>query len=194
MQLGKIVSIACLTYIIYGITSAFQLGTFLPPIPLKPFLFLFFVLTGFIFAVRSKATVISFLLVVWILLYALNSHAFLEVSLNFESLLFYEEHLSLYTSLLMVLVFLIYNLLLLRGILKMEKHYGLLFIPLLTMLIIHFVESTLFPFSYVIMGTALLSYALDRNLEEQRSQLFQLNSILYGVAVIELVEMISLHV
>jgi hypothetical protein len=30
MQLGKIVSILCLTYIIYGVTSFFQLGTFLP--------------------------------------------------------------------------------------------------------------------------------------------------------------------
>lgn len=193
MQLGKFVSVACLTYIVYGITSAFQIGTFLPPVPLKPFIFLLFVLTGFVFALRTKARVISYSLLGWILLYALNSHAFLEVSLKFETLLFYEEHFSLYVSLLMMLIFLFYSTLILIGVIKLDKRYSLLLIPFLPMLIFHFLESTYFPFSYVIMGVALLSYMLDRNLDEKRPQLFQLNSVLYGTAVIEIVQLISLN-
>jgi hypothetical protein len=193
MQLRKVVSIACLTYIVYGITSAFQLGTFLPPIPLKPFIILFFIIIGFVFALRSKVSLISYILLSWLLLFALNSHAFLEVSLKFETFLFYEEHLSLYVSLIMMLIFLWYNTLLLMGAVKVDKRFWLLFIPLLVMVIFHFMNSYLFPFSYVIMGSALLSYMLERKLEERLPKLFELTSILYGAAIIEAVEIISLR-
>ncbi len=193
MQLGKIVSVACLTYIVYGITSAFQLGTFLPPVPLKPFMFLLFVVAGVVFAVRSKAKLLSYVLLSWIALYALNSHAFLEVSLKFDTLLFYEEQVSIYISLVMVLLFLLYNALLILGGVKLDKRLWLLFIPLLAILAFHFIESTLFPFSYVILGSAILSYMLEIKLEEKLPDLFKLNSILYGAAIIEAAEIVSMQ-
>ncbi len=193
MQLGKIVSVACLTYIVYGITSAFQLGTFLPPIPLKPFMFLFFVIVGLVFAVRTRAKLLSYVLLSWMALYASNIHAFLEVTLRFDTLLLYEKHVSMYISFVMVLLFLGYHLLLILGLIKLDNRLWVLLIPLLSLITFHFINSTLFPFSYVILGSAILSYLLDIKLEEKIPELFKLNSILYGAAIIEAGEIFSMQ-
>lgn len=190
-QLRKVVAVGCLTYFIYGITSAFQLGTFLPPIPLKPFLYLLFVVVGLVYTLRFKTHFISYALLSWLVLYALNSHAFLEISLNTKSMLYYEEYISVFVSLVMMLMYTLHSVFLLFGVVKENKRLAILFLPLIGGIAFHFIDSTLLPFNIIIICWTLFVFILERTFAEKRSNLFKLNSILYGVGVIEAVEMVS---
>jgi hypothetical protein len=192
MQLGKIVSILCLTYIVYGITSFFQLGTFLPPIPLKPFIYLLFVCLGIYYGLRSGASIVSYALLGWLSLFAFNSNAFLEVIMNTSQLINYEKNVSVFVSLALMIVFLIHAFLLLFSIARQDKRYSVFFIPLLLAVIFHFLASTFLPFNTIIIGWATLVFILDRMFGEKLPNLFNLGPILFGAGVIEIVEMVVL--
>ena len=194
MQLGKIVSIACLTYIVYGVTSAFQLGSFLPPIPIKPFLYLCFVVLGLITAIRTKVTFLSYVLLGWVALYALNIHSFLEAVLTTEYMLLYEQRIMLYVALVVILIFTAYSLTFVLGLSKVDKRLSVLFFPLVGAILLHFMNSDMLSFQAILIGWALLVFIADRFYEERTPHLFRLSSIIYGVGVIETVELISLYI
>ena len=189
--LRKIVTIACLSYFIYGITSAFQLGSFLPPIPLKPFLYLLFVAAGLIYAIRFKIHFNSYALVSWLALFAINTHAFLEISLSRESILYYKEYISVFVSLIMMILFALHSIFLMSGVVKENKRIAILFLPLIGGIIFHFIDSTLLSFNIIVICWSLLAFLFERNFAENHPNLFKLNSILYGVGMIEAIEMIS---
>ena len=192
MQLGKIVSILCLTYIIYGVTSFFQLGTFLPPIPLKPFIYLLFVGLGIYYGVCARTSKISYALLGWLALFAFNSNAFLEVIMNTAQLINYENNVSVFVSLALIIVFLLHCLFILLAITRQDRRYGVFFIPLFLAVTFHFLESTSLPFNAILIGWAALVFVLDRIFGEKLPSLFNLSPILFGVGVIEVVEMVVL--
>jgi uncharacterized membrane protein YuzA (DUF378 family) len=192
MQLGKIVSIACLTYIIYGITSVFQVGTFLPPIPLKPFIYIFFAVIGVVFGIRSKTSFISYALIGWLALFALNSNAFLETILSTGQMIHYEQNIAVFVALLIIVIFLLHSVFLLLAAIREDKRYGLLFVPLISAIVFHFVEDVALSFNVIIIGWGTVLFIVERSLVEKLPGLFSLSPILYGAAVIELVEIIAL--
>lgn len=194
MQLGKFVSIACLTYIVYGVTSTFQLGTFLPPLPLKPFIYLLFVLVGIIYGIQQKTNIISYSLLGWLALFAFNSTSFLELIFNTEQIIHYERHISVIISLIMMILFSLHSLILIFGVMREDKRFGVFLIPVLVGIVYHFIESVSVPFGVLIVGWALLVLILDRIFEERLPGLFLLGPILYGAGIIEVVEFITLYV
>jgi uncharacterized protein YhhL (DUF1145 family) len=175
---------------IYGITSFFQLGTFLPPIPLNPFVYLLFVCLGIYYGVRSRTSLVSYALLGWLALFAINSHAFLEVVMTTPQLINYEKNVSVFVSLALIFVFLLHSVFLLLAITRQDKRYGVCFIPLFLAITFHFLESTFLSFNVIIIGWATLIFILDRVFGEQLPGLFNLSPILYGAGVIEVVEMV----
>tara|TARA_B100000508_G_scaffold130740_1_gene118310 strand:+ start:14738 stop:15328 length:591 start_codon:yes stop_codon:yes gene_type:complete len=192
MQLGKIVSITCLTYVIYGVTSAFQFGTFLPPIPLKPFIYLLFVILGVAYIIYHRLSKFNYFLLAWILLVAVNSNAFLEVFTSTENMILYESKYQVLLELIKVILFGIHGMLLLFIITKDDRRYGIFFLPLIGGITFHFLSSADFPFQAVIIGWAMLMFILDRAFGEKYRELFRLSPIVFGMGVVEVVEMISL--
>lgn len=194
MQLGKIVSIACLTYIVYGVTSSFQLGTFLPPLPLKPFIYLLFVLLGVIYGFQHKTNIVSYSLLGWLALFSFNTTSFLELIFNTEQIIYYEEHISTVISLFMMILFSLHSLILLFGVMREDRRFGIFVIPVLVGIVYHFIESVSVPFGILVVGWALLVFILDRIFDERRPGLFLLAPILYGAGIIEMVEFITMYV
>lgn len=192
MQLGKIVSITCLTYIVYGITSAFQLGTFLPPIPLKPFIYLFFVLLGLGFGVYLKVSQFNYIMLIWMAIYAMNSTAFLEVFFSSRDVVTYENTYEIIGSLIMMIFFSFHSVVFLFAITQNDRRYGIFFLPLIGGIVYHFMASVELPFNAIIICWALLVFILDRNCGDKLPGLFRLTPVLYGAGIIEVVEIISL--
>ena len=193
MELGKIVAITCLTYILYGVTSAFQLGTFLPPIPLKPFVNLFFVLLGIGYGVYYRAHLFNYSMLLWIALYAINTTSFLEVFLPNQDVVYYENNYAVVIAFIMMFFFSLNTIVMLFVVTRNDRRYGIFFLPVIGSIVYHFLESVSLSFSVIIVGWATLVFIFDRNFAEKLPGLFRLTPILFGVGVIELIEMITLY-
>lgn len=192
MQLGKIVSITCLAYIMYGVTSAFQLGTFLPPIPLKPFIYLFFVLLGLGFGKYLKVSAFSYIMLVWMAIYGINSTAFLEVFFSSRGVVTYEDKYEVIVALIMMIFFSFHSIVLLFAVTQNDRRYGIFFLPLIGGIVYHFMASVSLPFNVIIICWAMIVFILDRSCDDKLPGLFRLTPILYGAGIIEVVEMITL--
>lgn len=187
MQLPKIVSITCLVYLIYGLTSAFQFGTFLPPLPLKPFVYLFFVIIGVAFVLLQKGSFLHFIFLFWIFLYAMNQTSFIAFFNSQEQVTYYEIHYQVIVALLMMICFSFDSMFFLFKRAKRDYRNVILFLPLIGGIMYHFVSNSAFPFEMIIIGWSILVFIteqLDRHSETSSSS-YQLMPILYGMGVIE---------
>lgn len=93
--LRKIVNISCLVYGLFGFISIIQLGAFVPPIPLRPILFLIF----FIAYIKYKGLkTFTFnkerLFLIWMITMILVGPYFMETWTNFSSIRFYYLHIE----------------------------------------------------------------------------------------------------
>jgi predicted neutral ceramidase superfamily lipid hydrolase len=190
VELRKVVAVACLTYVIYGVTSAFQLGSFLPPIPVKPFIYLLFVLTGLLYATQKRFTLFSYLLLGWLFLLAINSNAFLETILSEDAMLAYESSISVYVSLITVLIFFLHGLVFLKNLFQFDWRFWTLLLLLIFGITYQFYDSAHFPFHAIIISWGVVVYFTDRIFSEEKPKLFQLIPIYFGVATIELIDVI----
>src|SRR5690554_3601869 len=88
-NLRKTVLVGCLIYGLYGLTSLFNLGVFIPPLPLKPFLFTVF-LFSYIFVSRQDfAPLLRISLLIWMTTLIFIGQYFIEVFFDYETVYFY---------------------------------------------------------------------------------------------------------
>src|SRR5690554_8204292 len=63
--LRKTVIVGCLIYGLYGLMSLLQLGTFIPPLPIKPFLFSTFLIPYVMVSQKAFSPLLRISLLVW---------------------------------------------------------------------------------------------------------------------------------
>lgn len=94
-NLRKTVNICCLIYGVYGLISLVQLGTFVPPIPLRPILFLvlliFYVLRT---KMIMKSALSEFIFLLWLTSMVFVGPYFMESWGRFETVSYFYGHVE----------------------------------------------------------------------------------------------------
>lgn len=87
--LRKTVVIGCLIYGLYGLVSLFDLGTFIPPIPFKPFLFAAFLIAYVSVSRNDFSPLLRISLLVWMMSLIFVGQYFVETFFDYEMVDFY---------------------------------------------------------------------------------------------------------
>src|SRR5690554_2394176 len=87
--LRKTVVIGCLVYGLYGLVSLFDLGTFIPPIPFKPFLFSIFLIAYVSVSRKDFSPLLRISLLVWMMSLIFVGQYFVEFFFDYEMVDFY---------------------------------------------------------------------------------------------------------
>ncbi|MEX1191384.1 MAG: hypothetical protein WEA99_05370 [Brumimicrobium sp.] len=193
-QLRKVVAVGCLTYVLYGLISWFQLGVFLPPLPVKPFIFLGFILFGLVNAIQSGFNKLDGSFYLWIVLVAVINQSFLELFLSTPELINFQDSIEVFFELLAVFLFILFNTLIIISLRRINYNFTLYFLILTILVIMIFALPSYIDLqkSTVIMGFIyFMTQRFSRKTIDASVQ--RTIVILTGVAIIEVIEMIALH-
>jgi len=192
-QLRKVVTVGCLTYVLYGLVSWFQLGLFLPPLPVKPFLFLGFAIFGLVNAVQSGIKLLDIAFYLWIVFISVLNQSFLELLLSSPQISSFQETIEVFFQFIAVLLFIWFNTLIILSLRKINYNFTLYFLVLsgLVVMIFAFPNYISLQKSAVIMG---LLYFLTNRFSQKRieNSVERTVVVLTGVALIEVIEWIVL--
>lgn len=193
-QLRKVVTVGCLTYVLYGLISWFQLGTFLPPLPVKPFLFLGFAIFGLVNAVQSSIKLLDIAFYLWLVFISVINQSFLEILLSTPQISSFQETIEVFFQFIAVLLFIWFNTLIILSLRKINYNFSLYFLILITLIVLVFVLPRYISLqkSAVIMG---LLYFLTYRFSQKRigKSVERTVVVLTGVAIIEVIEIIALY-
>ena len=103
-QLRKVVVLGCLTYLLYGLISWFQLGVFLPPLPVKPFLFIGFAIFGLYNAIKSGIKTLDVSFYVWLIFISVINQSFLELLLSTPQIMTFQDLIEVVFQLIAVIL------------------------------------------------------------------------------------------
>lgn len=190
-QLRKVVSVSCLTYILYGVISWWQLGAFLPPLPLKPFVFLIFFFFGSYHAYNRGASLLDYFFFSWLLIVSILDQSFTELILNEETVIDFQVLYEIYFLLLSQILFFTFNTIIIHNLSQRSKGFTLyyLVIILLTALVFIYPEYV-FPEDPVIILSGLY-FITERFLKNELTiKVQRVFVLLYGLSLIELIERI----
>lgn len=88
-KLRKVVIITCLIYFLYGLTSWFELGVFVLPFPIKPFLFISFLVGYLSFLDYKKFSLLNLSLIIWLFLSAFIGQHIVETFFSHNTISVY---------------------------------------------------------------------------------------------------------
>lgn len=192
-QLRKVVAVGCLTYLLYGLISYFQLGVFLPPLPLKPFLFIGFAIFGIVNAVQSGIKKLDVLFYLWVMLISFFNQSFLELFFSTQEMLAFQDSIEIVFQLIAVILFVLFNSFIIHAFQKLNPSFAIYYFVLasLTFMIFALPEYVGLQESTVILGLLyLVTQIFIRNTIE--NHLVRTIVTLTGIVLIETVEMIVL--
>lgn len=193
-QLRKVVAVGCLTYVLYGLISWFQLGAFLPPLPIKPLVFLVFALFGSINAFQKGVTIIDITFLSWLILISIINQHFLELLFSTESIVYFQESVEVYLQLLAVILFSLFNLLIILKLVQNHIFFSAYFL-VLALLIgglfflpkhIGLEESSIAFGTLYFLSVRFMSSKLDVSLQ-------RVIILFGGVGLFELIDWVILH-
>lgn len=192
-QLRKVVALGCLTYILYGLISWFQLGVFLPPLPVKPYLFLGFAVFGLVFAVRTGIKALNLSFYLWLIFISVINQSFLELLLSTSQLISFQESVEVLFQLIAVVLFIVFNTFLIISLQRVKVIFFVYFFILISLVIMIFVIPGYVGLEESMIVMATLYFLSSRFAVDKLNDSAESTVILFtGVALIELVEMIAL--
>lgn len=192
-QLRKVVALGCLTYILYGLISWFQLGVFLPPLPVKPYLFLGFAVFGLVFAVRTGIKALNLSFYLWLIFISVINQSFLELLLSTSQLISFQESVEVLFQLIAVVLFIVFNTFLIISLQRVKVIFFVYFFILISLVIMIFVIPGYVGLEESMIVMATLYFLSSRFDVDKLNDSAESTVILFtGVALIELVEMIAL--
>jgi hypothetical protein len=192
-QLRKVVAVGCLTYVLYGLISWFQLGVFLPPLPIKPFIFLGFAIFGLVSAARSglKALDVSFYL--WLVLISVTNQSFLELFVSTPQIITFQDNVEVFFQLIAVVLFIVFNVLIIFSLRKVKLSFAIYFLILTALVILIFTMPSYVSLKESIIIMAIIYFLSNRFISTTLNNSVERTVILLtGIALIEAIELIAL--
>ncbi len=190
---SKYVSIACLTYLLYGVISQFNVGIFLPPLPLKPFLLLFFVVLGGIHLFKAGFLLSEVSLIFLVAAMAIQHHAFIE-TFSSQGWMYTSE--LYFTEVVSVIAFICFFTHVLISCIPVLKRFWPAWFPLFGLLVLllytFFFESgltLLIPLSF----WSLFVFIIRRQPHTFIQHQFRFAPILYGTTVLQWMDELTLQ-
>lgn len=190
-KLSKTVSISCLIYGLYGLVSWLDVGAFVPPIPLKPFLFVAFLL-AFVFSIRQNIFTslnISFLL--WLVTLVFVGQYLVETFFDFEFVHLYMNSIEPFILLGSIFAFIVFVFNFSRKI--GSSSIRIFILLLLSILIFTFILliGKHFVYDWGIAIITLLFFIFNRNNTSLSENTQKIQIILNGVAILNVLEQLA---
>ena len=190
--LYKTVVVSCLIYVLYGLMSFLELGHFIPPLPLKPFLFLIILVVFLVESFRTTFSTFNLLLILWLGTLILKGQFLIETFFNYDSILWYLEHLEplvFYASIILFSLLILFFLKEIKASIILTYGFTL---AVLSLMILSFYTENYFLYDWGIVFTSLFIFVLSRF----KANVIGLVSekpliILYGVGVINVIEQVT---
>lgn len=192
-QLRKIVTVGCLSYVLYGLMSWFQLGTFLPPLPVKPFLFLGFAIFGLVNAVQSGIKLLDIAFYLWLVFISVLNQSFLELLLSSQQIISFQDSIEVFFQLVAVVLFVVVNTFIIISLQKVKIIFFIYFLILISFVIMIFVVPGYVGMEESLIGMSILYFVTSRFTVDKLIESVERTILVFtGVALIEVIELIAL--
>ncbi len=190
---SKYVSIACLTYLLYGVISQFNVGVFLPPLPLQPLLLFFFVVLGGIHLFKAGFLLSEMLLILVVAAMAIQHHAFLE-TFSTQKWMYTSE--VYFTKVVSMITFVFFFAHVLISCIPLLKRFSLSWVPLFGLLVLllytFFFESGL-TLLILLSLWSLFVFIIRRQPHTFIQHQLRFAPILFGTTVLQWIDEITLQ-
>lgn len=191
--LRKTITIGCLIYGLYGLISLFDLGTFIPPLPVKPFLFAAFLIAYVSVSRQDFSPLLRISLLVWMMALIFVGQYFVEVFFDYEMTDFYLNNVEPFVLMGSIAAFIAMNYKLVgeMGYRSLKYYLPIIISAAIIPLTIVFKDQLVFDWGMITL--AFLFFIFERtskvnNREEKNEKILY---VLYGVSVITIIERIT---
>lgn len=190
--LRKTVNIGCLIYAVYGLISLVNLGVYVPPIPLKPILFIVFLVAYILVIKKATHRLLHLVFCILLLSMALTGQLLANTFLDYQATQFYQEAISPIFSILLLssFVLMVYMLPQKLSFSKLEARsvwlMGIIVVPLSVVVFDYHV----FIWGFMVIVLQFFLYRRKRR-HAIPSQLEGMLFVLNGIAVISLIEQMA---
>lgn len=187
--LRKTTFVCCLTYGIYGLLSVVQLGKFIPPLPLKPFLFLAMWLAFVFLEYKTLKNPKNLFLIAWLGTYLLIGQYLVETLFNYETTHYYLMKIEPFVFITSALFFALFVFFILK---ELQLKAFLLFcflIGFVGLIVLSIYSSFTWIFDWTIVATSFFFYLFTRfKVKNEKKELEKPLIVLYGVSAITFIE------
>ena len=189
MEVRKVLTIGVLTYLVFGLVSLFQLGVFLPPLPLKSFLILAFTLVSLLIDNKSPKS-LRFLLGGFTLFYVGAHASFWEVFISHQSYAQIQEGIETYFLLIAAILLPIFNYLFLLSLVNEARLRLILHVVLLLFVPTFIMAPTIATIDLALIGMAILYFFIGySSLVRQPENTFDnLISVFIAIGLINMID------
>ena len=191
--LRKTVIIGCLVYGLYGLVSLFDLGVFIPPLPIKPFLFAVFLIVYISVSRQDFSPLLRISLLVWMTTLVFVGQYFVEFFFDYSTVDMYINNVEpvILMGSIAAFIALVYKLVSEMGYTSIKYYLPIVISAALIPLTILFKDKIVFDWGIVVI--AFLFFLFDRlkkegSTEEMHEKILY---VLYGVAAITVIERIT---
>lgn len=191
MDVRKILSLGVLTYLVFGIVSLFQLGIFLPPLPLKPTLILILVVLALI-TDKLAPKGIRLLFGGFIVFYVGSHASFWELFLSHEYYALIQEDLETYFLLIAAILLPFFNYLFLLSLVDSKLLRLILHLVMLLFVPLFIINPSLQTIDLALIGMFILYFLLGYSpfFEKPQSVLYNMLDVFIAVGLINMIDRI----
>lgn len=188
--LRKTVIVGCLIYGLYGLMSLLQLGTFIPPLPIKPFLFAAFLITYVVVSQKDFSPLLRISLLVWMTTLIFVGQYFVEFFFDHTTVDLYLNNVEPVVLMGSVAAFiaLVYKLIREMGYRSMQYYLPLIISLAIIPLTILFKDQFAFDWGIIIVAFLLFLFERLKKASSTEEIHEKILFVIYGVAVITVIE------
>ncbi len=189
--LNKTIKIGCLIYGLYGLISWLEIGTFIPPIPLKPILFFAFLIAFVVNIHRFDSKLLNGLVLTWLITLIFVGQYLVETFFNYKGIYFYMNSIEPYAFLLSVFSFLIFTLVFLYKMKYPPLKILLFSFTLLLFLLLLLLTDIQYLYEWCTVVIAFMFFVFNKNKNDLSEHFQKVQIVLIGVGIINGLEQLA---
>jgi hypothetical protein len=191
--LRKTVIIGCLIYGLYALVSLFDLGTFIPPIPIKPFVFAAFLIAYVSVSRQDYSPLLRIGLLIWMMTLIFVGQYFVEIFFDYDMVDFYVNNVEPFVLMGSVAAFIAmtYKLVGELGYRSIKYYLPIVISAALIPLTIIFKDQIVFDWGMVIVAFFFFVFERTNKVVVTDDKYEKIFYVLNGVAVITIIERIT---
>lgn len=192
-KLRKTVLSGALIYALYGLISLFNLGVFIPPIPLKPFLFSAFLLAYVLVSRQDYSPLLRISLLIWMMSLIFVGQYFVEIFFDVKTIDFYLNNVEPFVLIGSITAFIAFTYKIVSEMNYSSYQYYLPIIISSAIIPLTIILKDQIVFDWGMIAVAILIFVFERINKEQNTE-EKLEKVLYvlnGVAAITLIERVT---
>src|SRR5690554_523436 len=192
-KLQKTVIIGTLIYGLYGLISLFDLGVFIPPLPLKPFLFVLFLFSYILVSQQDFSPLLRISLLIWMTTLVFVGQYFVETFFDYATVDFYLNNVEPFILIgsITAFIILVYQLVNEIGYTSLKYFTPIAIAVLLIPLTLLIKNQIIFDWGMIII--AVLFFIFERSKKEQTTaeKHVKILTLLYGISAITIIERVT---